>query len=215
MASHTTRYSLGGVLLAILWIIVYWWTPGEAANPVRIQRSDDPTPVVADVTPPAGPSVDENLGDTTPPSASDTPAAATEDGVIEPTFRDYTVRRGDDAWSISESVYGTRRYASSVMQANPTLSFDRLRAGDVIRVPDDPANIQGLPTGETAAPPPPVIMTYTVGKNDTLTGIAHTIYGRASLWTAIRDANRDQLKRRDGTDIRPGMQLVIPPPPAP
>lgn len=98
----------------------------------------------------------------------------------------------------------------------------RLRAGTVLRIPDDPDNIQGLDvdpvTGEVIAQAPDAIdkglvTEYVVEKGDTMTGIAYALYGKASMWTVIRDANLHQLKRKDGSDIRPGMRLVIPPPP--
>jgi nucleoid-associated protein YgaU len=97
-----------------------------------------------------------------------------------------------------------------------------------IRVPKDPSNVQGRPAGEAAvgerdgrsgrgeddAGPDPVMeyLEYRVKKNDTLTGIAYEIYGRASLWTLIRDAN--PKVGDDGRELRAGMTLRIPPKPA-
>ena len=50
--------------------------------------------------------------------------------------------------------------------------------------------------------------TYTVQPGDTLSAIAHRIYGRASRWHAIFEANRDQLD--DPDLIRPGQVLALP-----
>jgi nucleoid-associated protein YgaU len=50
--------------------------------------------------------------------------------------------------------------------------------------------------------------TYTVKKGDTLTGIAHHFYGRASASREILDANRGVLK--DADHIREGQVLRIP-----
>ncbi|MBL0927845.1 MAG: LysM peptidoglycan-binding domain-containing protein, partial [Phycisphaerales bacterium] len=55
--------------------------------------------------------------------------------------------------------------------------------------------------------------TYTVRDGDTLSAIASRLYGRSALWTLIRDANRDQINE-DGTDLKPGMVLKVPPAPA-
>ena len=53
---------------------------------------------------------------------------------------------------------------------------------------------------------------YTVVKGDTLGGIARKYYGRASAWTRIQAANKDVLRGKDKTQIRPGMKLQIPRP---
>lgn len=49
---------------------------------------------------------------------------------------------------------------------------------------------------------------YTVVAGDTLSHIAQAHYGRASRWSAIYDANRDQLD--DPDRIQPGQVLKIP-----
>jgi nucleoid-associated protein YgaU len=50
--------------------------------------------------------------------------------------------------------------------------------------------------------------TYTVKSGDTLSKIAQTLLGDAKAYTAIFEANRDQLK--DPDQIRPGQVLKIP-----
>ena len=50
--------------------------------------------------------------------------------------------------------------------------------------------------------------TYTVESGDTLSHIAKQYYGKASRWTAIYAANRDQLD--DPDRIFPGQVLKIP-----
>ena len=52
--------------------------------------------------------------------------------------------------------------------------------------------------------------THTVAKGDTLSEIAKTYYGKASLYPKIFDANRDQLD--DPDRIKPGQVLKIPAP---
>ena len=54
--------------------------------------------------------------------------------------------------------------------------------------------------------------THTVAKGDTLSHIAKTYYGKATLWPRIFEANRDQLDNPDR--IRPGQVLKIPAAPA-
>ncbi|MDN5782049.1 MAG: LysM peptidoglycan-binding domain-containing protein [Luteimonas sp.] len=50
--------------------------------------------------------------------------------------------------------------------------------------------------------------TYTVQKGDTLSHIAKEVYGKASGWNRIFEANRDQLDNPDL--IKPGQVLKIP-----
>ncbi len=145
--------------------------------------------------------------------------------VIPPEFYEYVVRAGDTPDGISRRFYGTRRHWDAILRANPLKDLHRrLRVGMTIRVPKDPGNIQGVPADELAGRGGDdgggddgvgsmEYLTYHVKRNDTLTGIAAEIYGRASLWTLIRDANVEQTGP-EGTRIRPGMVLRIPPKPA-
>lgn len=54
----------------------------------------------------------------------------------------------------------------------------------------------------------PAGSTHTVEKGESLSVIAKQHYGKASLWTRIYDANRDQLD--DPDRIKPGQVLNIP-----
>ena len=69
----------------------------------------------------------------------------------------------------------------------------------------DFSNVQGhadtVPAGTAAR-------TWTVKPGDTLSHIAHQVYGKASRWHAIFDANRDQLDNPDL--IHPGQVLKLP-----
>jgi nucleoid-associated protein YgaU len=61
------------------------------------------------------------------------------------------------------------------------------------------------------SPPPSEPTTYTVQPGDTLSSIARQVYGQASLWRVIFEANRDTLPA-PGL-IKPGQVLRIPPQP--
>lgn len=54
----------------------------------------------------------------------------------------------------------------------------------------------------------PVSSSYTVKAGETLSHIAQHVYGKASAWNTIYDANRDQLDNPDR--IQPGQVLRIP-----
>ena len=62
----------------------------------------------------------------------------------------------------------------------------------------------GGPTGGTTGD----YATYTVQKGESLWSISKKVYGKATAWRQIFDANRDQLKSPD--QVRPGMTLRIP-----
>jgi nucleoid-associated protein YgaU len=74
-------------------------------------------------------------------------------------------------------------------------------------VPDWPqeivADIQATAKSAAAA-----VRTYTVEKGDTLSKIAQELLGKASAYTQIFEANRDQLDNPD--HIKPGQVLKIP-----
>ena len=84
--------------------------------------------------------------------------------------------------------------SSSEAPAPPTPDFSNV-GGHV-------TSTEASATGEALWP------TYTVAKGDTLSHIAQRHYGKASLWKAIFDANRDQLD--DPDRIRPGQVLKLP-----
>lgn len=225
MDSGASRLVLLVAMLAGLWIVVYWITPEP-------NRSAETPPITFD-EPPAGavnadPESDQPL--IIDPLASEAdepeqnPIAPPEQMpvVIPPTFFEYTWQRGDDLASLAERFFGDPDLAMVISKANPSRDMRRVRPGTVLRIPEDPDNIQGLDvdpeTGEVIAQAPDsidqgLVTEYVVEPNDTLSGIAYALYGKGTLWTVIRDANLHQLKRKDGSDIRPGMRLVIPPPP--
>lgn len=227
MGSGSVRYSIALLVLLCIGVATYWATEGpqapaaSAIDGAPVVESDISTegvsapPMEVFEPPVAAP-------DPLPEQAEEPPVARPEPGqvLVPPAFRDYTVVRDDNAERISRKVYGERIYWRAIMQANPNVDFDRgLRVGQVIRVPVDPSNVQGLvveasevETDDAASSPDVGETEWVVQRGDTLSGIAKAVYGRASLWRLIRDANSDQVNR-DGTNIRAGMTLRIPPPP--
>jgi nucleoid-associated protein YgaU len=61
--------------------------------------------------------------------------------------------------------------------------------------------------GSSTAPETPQ-RTYTVKSGDSLSKIAKEVYGEASQWKKIYEANRDRIKNPDL--IQPGWTLDIP-----
>ena len=100
----------------------------------------------------------------------------------------------------------------------------RLRSGGaklVQRIPGDPStaqltlddlvqqNLRFLMAPAEPKKPEPAWQTYAVQPGDTLSSIAKQMYGKASLWPLIFQANQDILS--DSSRIRPGQLLKIPP----
>lgn len=201
----STRLAIGVAALALLWVIVYWWTPAGS-----------PRPSIAFQNPPSPPEEQEMTTSAAPPALT-TPARPAG-AIIPPTFYQHTVVRGDTAETISRQYYGTARHWRAVMHANPKTDFQHLRPGLVVRVPVDPANIQGKPATESAATTggaePVRGFEYVVQKGDTLSELAQRFYGRATAWGWIVDANRQSLGD-DGRKLRAGMTIIIPPAPEP
>lgn len=72
----------------------------------------------------------------------------------------------------------------------------------------DFGNVQGGVRSTEAVQPSIGPHSYTVVAGDTLSHIAQRVYGKASRWQAIFDANRDQLD--DPDRIAPGQVLRLP-----
>lgn len=231
----TTRIGIACLSLVVLWIVVYWVTPAPQAtqDPPRVTyqrpvetlivpeneepaRTDETVPTSSQ-TPPDTPSQpDQPRGENSSTGTTDDTANQPRPGrIIPPTFVDYTVREGDNAWTIAERFYGSRDQWAAVLLSNPTVDTRRLfRVGRVIKLAEDPRNIQGIREGETPPDAPRMeYIEYRVEQGDSLSAISQAIYGRAALWRLIQSANADQVNP-EGTNLRPGMILKIPPPPA-
>jgi nucleoid-associated protein YgaU len=144
----------------------------------------------------------------------------------------YHVGPSDHTWAgLSERFYGSAAYADVLVAENAAVG-PPVPGTDII-VPSRASTPAGSTRtephtarapGRTAPPQPkstpgnePVVegeltgQTYrihTVAAGESLTAIAFHYYGKASLWTRIHDANRDQLPNADR--LTEGMQLRIP-----
>ena len=74
---------------------------------------------------------------------------------------------------------------------------------------DDMPDFSDVQSGASStAPAAEVYETYEVKSGDSLSKIAKRVYGNASAWKRIYEANRDLLK--DPDKIFPGQKLKIP-----
>jgi len=244
------------MLLVGVWIAVYWWwEPKEpritfsgapAAATAAPPRLEPPVPApVQSPVPKEPPLRMAERPQSAPPAATPRVVApAPRPAVIQPDkqaapavkpprFWEYTVNGGETLQTISMHFYRTTAYAPAIARANPLMDPTKLRAGRVIRIPEDPNNIQGLPqTDIKPAPPKPTEIrqatpqlsvkatktpesappaakrTYRVQEGDTLSEISQKFYGSHGRTKLIFEANRDKLKSED--DLRVGAELVIP-----
>lgn len=220
------------LLLAVVWIVVFWVTPGPDGldESVRIRYDDQVSPGVSygegsaaseaggleqEVVEPAVESVIV-LEDVEPEHLEDVEEAPGW-GIVPPSARVYVTQRGDTLEEISRRFYGTTVHWRAIARMND-IDPNRLGPGIRVLIPLDPANVQGVPEelveGEGDVEAPVVVeesyTEYIVSRGDTLSEISKALYGRASLWRRIADANPEV----DPDRLRPGAVLRIPPPPA-
>lgn len=144
------------------------------------------------------------------PGRGDTPR------LVEPTFTDYVVQRGDSFATISRKFFGTTRHAETIARANPFVSPTKLVPGKTtLKIPEDPTNIQGKivrgPAEDAAGAgerPSDSSRTHVVREGENLGSIARRYLGSANRWKDILDANKDKLSRPERLKV--GMELVIP-----
>lgn len=212
MDERSSRIFVGLCLLVLLWIGTYWlYEPGRPASgadvsfdpvesPVEISGLGEP-PMIAEPDP-----VDQ-----TPESG---------DGVVvrAPEFRDYVIKQNDTYKSIARDELGNVGLWMAIARSNPLKDPNRIKPGDVIRLPLDPSNIQGVLVSaedgepidpDALEPQPDPWVEYTVRPGDSLSRISLAYYGSSRHADAIFDANRDQLRSPDA--LRIGQVLLLPP----
>lgn len=168
---------------------------GAAQGPVKINKTPGPLP--------KEPAAREPLPGPTPPQP--------ELAVIAPEFEDYVVQKGDTFAAISTRFFGTPVHAQAIVRANPLMDPRRLMPGRTIRVPKDPANIQGKPVAPPAKGEEGQASVYVVQSGDTLSGISQKIFGTMKHADLIFQTNRDRLSSPES--LRIGQTLNIPPKP--
>ncbi len=113
-----------------------------------------------------------------------------------PAEQTYVVKAGDSLSKIAQAVYGDLNRWREIYEANK----DKIPNPDVIEVGQELV----LPAGASK----PDARIYEVKAGDSLSKIAQEMYGQASRWEEIFQANKDQIK--DPAMIHPGQKLRIP-----
>lgn len=107
------------------------------------------------------------------------------------------------AWAVATTNQGTPLAAPS--SATGSVLGPSSATGSVLAT-ETPAEAASL----RPSPSPPRERRYIVRDGDTLTAIAEQVYGDASLWTLLLEANRDRIV--DPENLRIGTSLLIPNP---
>lgn len=117
----------------------------------------------------------------------------------EPPAVFYTVVKGDSLSKIAKHQYGDAMKYPAIFEANkPMLKHpDEIYPGQVLRIP----TVEGTFSAS--------VSTYTVKSGDTLGKIAKEVYGDASKYMKIFEANQPMLENPDA--IRVGQVLNVPP----
>ena len=101
-----------------------------------------------------------------------------------------------------------------IARANPRVDPEKLKIGQVIRVPVDPDNIQGkVVAGDSGDGServrPSKVVEYFIQSGDSLSRISERFYGSARHARMIYEYNRDTLESMD--DLKIGQLLRLPP----
>lgn len=136
---------------------------------------------------------------------------------VSPSQKTYKVEVGDSPVSISTKVYGSAKYASQIMAANPSVNAKHLKIGQELKMPDiagetpkvSSASIDHTDPLPTAAAAKTSEKTYKVQAGDTLTKISAKLFGKGDLWKKLYAANKSKIGA-DPTHLRAGMVLQIP-----
>jgi len=124
--------------------------------------------------------------------------------------RTYTVKSGDNFWSIAASQYGDGKYNTLLVDANKDVDPTKLQVGTVLKVPPLPARTgpaSGGAGGVTTSADGSKV--YVVAEGDTLWKIAEKMVGGGANTQAKVDA---LVKANPGltASIKPGQKITLP-----
>ncbi len=122
-------------------------------------------------------------------------------------FREVTVRNNDNMWRIAARELGAGRQWKRIASANPSVDPDRLREGQVLRIPTADAPRPETPGGAAAkAVSTTGSMRYVVQGGDTPMGLSKKFYGTTRHFRELLRANGLD----EANDLLQGMTIEIP-----
>jgi nucleoid-associated protein YgaU len=168
-------------------------TPAQPAAPVIRVTPAQPSPLGVAPSQPAPPAVGVEAGPLHPPIAAVTPAKPA--AAIAPKLNVVVVEPGDSLWKLAVENLGKGTRWRELLAVNPTIvDANRIDAGSQIFLPSIASSFR-------------TTTRIIVRKGDTLSQIAQTQFGRASLWSCIAQANPAIY---DANLIFEGQVLLIP-----
>ncbi|MCH2135650.1 MAG: LysM peptidoglycan-binding domain-containing protein [Phycisphaerales bacterium] len=119
----------------------------------------------------------------------------------------WTVGPQDTLTEIAAKALGASSRWREIVAINPGLDPNRLRPGQVIKLPTGASATASAASSSTANSS--ASKTYVVRSGDTLSSIAQRLMGSPNDWRALFDANK-RVMRGDPDRLAVGMTLVIP-----
>jgi nucleoid-associated protein YgaU len=127
---------------------------------------------------------------------------------LDPDVMIYTWAEGDSFVALAERYFGSRLEVARLRRVNEGRAEADLRVGDRIFVPRRAPEAGELLAKSASAAGQWEGGVYRVENGDMLGKIAKKVYGSASKWRVIYEANRDVLASPDSLEV--GMALRIP-----
>lgn len=189
--------------------------PAATSPAPRVLTLDVTTPVASTLAGPSQPTANA-VSPFTPIGSPSAPAATTP---AASNYKSYTIRSGDTFSSIAEEYLGSENLWVKIAEANPQVDPNRLRVGQVIKLPITGST---LSSGQASTPATagaggtpgtlgaPGTTAYVVQPGDTLSSIARRFYQSPDLWWVIYNANREAIGG-DPDHLMAGVSLRIPP----
>ena len=113
----------------------------------------------------------------------------------------YTVAAGDTLGQIAQKIYGSAHFWNMLATENGIEPPYTIHPGDSIKFEANNEQSRSFAQQDSGQE-----RTITVKSGDTLSGIAHRVYGHASAWPSIYKHNQDKIS--DPHKIEPGMVLI-------
>jgi nucleoid-associated protein YgaU len=128
-----------------------------------------------------------------------------------PPDREHTVQAGDSFAKIAEQYYGSQKYMTYLIQANPQIRDPRrLSVGQKLRIPPAPSEASEAPQAATDAEQDrPFERTYVVQEGDSFYEIARRLLGDGTRWPEVYEMNKDEVGL-DPSNLRVGQVLKVP-----
>lgn len=177
--------------------IDYSLSPIQVAEPTSFAEIPDSLPTFEPIPtvilePTIMPTVVPSATPVATPVPSQAPQPSSEPDRTTNKAQTYTVKAGDNLWSIAQEVYGDGNSWRSIATANNLSNPDFVHAGNELKLPDQV--VEGQVSSIAAE-------TYTVKSGDSLWSIAQEIYGDGFKWTTIYENNKPLIEN-------PGLILV-------